>query len=720
MRTKIINPRAQGRESGCHFVALLNKLSQAAVVAVVIIFGFTTGARADHSPKVLVLHSYHQGFDWTDSIHKAVVDTLRTEVPNAEVFVEYMNTKRQPVEIMSSHLRDLYRRVYWNVRFDVIIATDNNALDFLLQYRDRLFRGVPVVFCGVNNVSEYVFAPDSGYTGVREDIDIASTIAVALKLHPETRTLAVVADDTETSLINVNAALNASSQFPGLGFELLTGLSKEELGARLQRLDDETLVLDIGFFRDSAGEAFSPRESIEFILSMSPRPVYTVWDFAMAPGAIGGKLMGGRLQGEKAAELAIRILRGEQARDLPILDSPAAYTFDYTGLDRFGISEWMLPEGAVVTGRPDTIYARYKRVIWLGSALFIVQMAIIALLLWNIARRRREESARKTAVTALSDTHRMFSLLLRHSPVYLFIKEMGATASRVVMASDNFREMIGLKGEDMVGKTMSELFPPEFAESVNSDDRLVISRGEVIKSEIQLDGRSYSSIRFPLVQSDKTLIAGYYIDITERKAYEKQLERIAHYDSLTGLPNRTLLSDRMHQAMSLARRRRQPLAVAYLDLDGFKTVNDMHGHEMGDKLLVALAKRMRQALREVDTLARLGGDEFVAVLFDLADVTACEPMLTRLLAAAAQPVMVGETALQVSASLGVAFFPLGEDIDADQLLRQADQAMYQAKLAGRNRYHVFDAEQDRSVRGRHESVERIRLALRNNEFVLHY
>lgn len=720
MHIRRVNPRAHGDQSVFNFVAVLKKFPAAAIVAVAVLFFAAAGARADHSPKVLVLHSYHQGFDWTDSIQKSVSETLAAKAPNAEVYVEYMNTKRQPIEIMSSHLRDLYRRVYWNVHFDVIIASDNNALDFLLQYRDRLFRGVPVVFCGVNNVSEYAFAPGSGYTGVREDIEIASTIAVALELHPETRSLAIVADDTETSLINVSAALHAASQFPKVQVELLSGLSAEELGSRLQRLNTETLVLNIGFFRDSEGRSFSPRESMEFILSRSQRPVYAVWDFAMAPGAMGGKLMGGRLQGEKAAELAVRILRGEKASDLPILDSPAAYTFDHTGLQRFGIRESMLPEESVVTGKPDTIYTRYKHYIWFGTALVLAQMAIIASLLTNIVRRRREEAARKTAVRALSDTNRMFSLLLRHSPVYLFIKEVGATGSRVVMASDNFREMIGVKGEDMVGKTMSELFPPEFAESVNADDALVVTRGKVQKTEIPLNGRSYSSIRFPLVQSDKTLIAGYYIDITERKAHERQLEHNAHYDSLTGLPNRTLLGERMHQAMTLSRRREQLMAVAYLDLDGFKTVNDTHGHETGDQLLVALAGRMRQALREVDTLARLGGDEFVAVLFGLADVTESDPMLRRLLAAAAQPVTIGELVLQVSASLGVTFYPQNEEVDADQLLRQADQAMYQAKLAGRNRYHLFDAEQDRSVRGRNESVERIRLALRNKEFVLHY
>ncbi|MDO8249534.1 MAG: EAL domain-containing protein [Rhodoferax sp.] len=211
-----------------------------------------------------------------------------------------------------------------------------------------------------------------------------------------------------------------------------------------------------------------------------------------------------------------------------------------------------------------------------------------------------------------------------------------------------------------------------------------------------------------------------FSDISALKAHQHQLEHIAHYDALTNLPNRVLLADRMHQAIAQTQRRGQLLAVAYLDLDGFKSINDHHGHEAGDQLLVALASRMKQALREGDTLARIGGDEFVAVLLDLPDVAASVPMLNRLLAAAAQPVHFGELVLQVSASLGVTFYPQAEDADADLLLRQADQAMYQAKLAGKNRYHVFDAEQDRSVRGHHESVERIRRALAEGEFVLHY
>ena len=211
-----------------------------------------------------------------------------------------------------------------------------------------------------------------------------------------------------------------------------------------------------------------------------------------------------------------------------------------------------------------------------------------------------------------------------------------------------------------------------------------------------------------------------FSDITLQKEHERQLEHIAHYDALTGLPNRVLLADRLHQAMAQARRHTRHLAVAYLDLDGFKAVNDHHGHAIGDQLLIVLANRLQQALREGDTFARLGGDEFVAVMADLASIEASAIMLTRLLTAALEPVHIGERVLQVSASIGVSFYPQGEEMDADQMLRQADLAMYQAKLAGKNRYHIFDADQDRNVRGHHESLERIRQALAASEFTLYY
>jgi diguanylate cyclase (GGDEF)-like protein/PAS domain S-box-containing protein len=206
-------------------------------------------------------------------------------------------------------------------------------------------------------------------------------------------------------------------------------------------------------------------------------------------------------------------------------------------------------------------------------------------------------------------------------------------------------------------------------------------------------------------------------DVSELKSQQAALARMAHFDMLTGLPNRVLLADRLQQAMAHAKRYRQRLAVVFLDLDGFKAVNDRHGHDAGDHLLVTVARRMKQALREGDSLARMGGDEFVAVLLDLEENS---PLFARLLAAVAEPVEFEGFELAVSASLGVAFYPQADEVDADQLLRQADQAMYQVKLKGKNGFVVFDAEQDRSVRGQHEELARLRRALVEREFVLHY
>ena len=213
---------------------------------------------------------------------------------------------------------------------------------------------------------------------------------------------------------------------------------------------------------------------------------------------------------------------------------------------------------------------------------------------------------------------------------------------------------------------------------------------------------------------------GLFADISAQKAHEAELEFLANHDTLTGLPNRNLLHDRLAQAMAQARRRGLAVAVAYVDLDGFKGINDLHGHETGDRLLQTLAAQMKASLRESDTIARLGGDEFVAVLVDLPGNQGFQPFIERLLAVVGSEIDVDGVGLRVSASIGVTLYPQEEVVDADQLLRQADLAMYEAKLAGKNRYHVFDAEQERSTRGRHQSVARLRRALLAGEFVLHY
>lgn len=212
---------------------------------------------------------------------------------------------------------------------------------------------------------------------------------------------------------------------------------------------------------------------------------------------------------------------------------------------------------------------------------------------------------------------------------------------------------------------------------------------------------------------------GVFSDISYLKEHEAELSRVANYDALTGIPNRRLFADRLRQAIVHAQRNNKMLAVCYIDLDGFKEVNDRLGHEAGDQLLVGITRRLQEVLRAGDTLARLGGDEFVVLFNELSQETECLRVLDRIMPSIATPMLINKQPAVVSASIGVTFYP-SDKVDGDTLLRHADQAMYVAKQDGKNRYHLYDAVHDQRVRALHESRRRILQGLENNEFELYY
>jgi diguanylate cyclase (GGDEF)-like protein len=200
--------------------------------------------------------------------------------------------------------------------------------------------------------------------------------------------------------------------------------------------------------------------------------------------------------------------------------------------------------------------------------------------------------------------------------------------------------------------------------------------------------------------------------LTVHKAHES-----AHYDPLTGLPNRNLLADRIEQAVTKSLRNDKYVVIAFIDLDGFKAVNDRHGHNIGDELLKKIANQLKQVLREGDTLSRFGGDEFVAVIDNLSNLGESDSIVSRMLESASVTFVVQGKLMKISASIGITFYPL-DSASPDQLLRHADQAMYIAKQQGKNRSRVFDIEKDVAVKHRNEELKRIAQALKNDEFLL--
>jgi diguanylate cyclase (GGDEF)-like protein/PAS domain S-box-containing protein len=296
----------------------------------------------------------------------------------------------------------------------------------------------------------------------------------------------------------------------------------------------------------------------------------------------------------------------------------------------------------------------------------------------------------------------------------------------IVDVNQTFTQLTGYLREEVIGKNPRMLSSGrQSSEFYKAMWRSLLEKGhwygEVWNrrktGEVFAEMLTIGAVRNSLGQVENYV--ALFTDITLMKQHQDQLEHVAHFDALTNLPNRVLLADRLQQAIVQCERRNKSIAVAFIDLDEFKSINDRFGHGVGDELLIQLSRGMKDALRDGDTLSRIGGDEFVAVLVDLDSPSDWEQVVNRLLTAAAANVSVQGLELQVSASMGVTVYP-GDGGDADQLLRHADQAMYLAKQAGRNRYHIFDVEHDSSMRGLHESLERIRLALAQREFILHY
>ncbi|MFN3881764.1 MAG: EAL domain-containing protein [Nitrincola lacisaponensis] len=308
------------------------------------------------------------------------------------------------------------------------------------------------------------------------------------------------------------------------------------------------------------------------------------------------------------------------------------------------------------------------------------------------------------------------------------IAVQGYDAKRRVFLWNRASELLyGFSQQEALGQRLEDLIiPPEDREAViAAHERWLHQDDEIPSGELTLLHKTGSRLRVfsshvmhTSILGDKELYC-VDVDLTPLKKAQYDLEKLAHFDALTGLPNRILLSDRLNQMISLSHRTEQLVAVAYLDLDGFKQINDSHGHAMGDRVLQQLSDLMKQSLREEDTLARIGGDEFVAVLGGLNQLQDCEPVLKRLLTAASTVLQLDGQNFRISASIGVTIYPL-DDAEPDQLMRHADQAMYLAKQAGKDRYQLFDIQLETEIRLKQQALKAISTGLQQGEFELHY
>ncbi|MBU1238054.1 MAG: EAL domain-containing protein [Gammaproteobacteria bacterium] len=325
----------------------------------------------------------------------------------------------------------------------------------------------------------------------------------------------------------------------------------------------------------------------------------------------------------------------------------------------------------------------------------------------------------------LVNSEAKFSAMFRLTPEPMALTRLSDGV--ILDVNGSYAEFLGYQPEEIVGRSTR---PEDLGIWLEAEHRRqwakrIESDGEVLGYEAPLRrkdgsiGTALLSGKAVDIGDEKCVIVNFH-DVTEQKQHAEHLEQIAQHDSLTGLPNRLLLSDRLRQAVVRSEREATRVAVCYLDLDGFKAINDELGHQAGDQVLMDVATRLSTTVRGGDTVARLGGDEFVILLSDLASDEECHLVLERMLqACSASHVLGDKTASGISASIGVTVFP-SDKADPDTLIRHADHAMYVAKQTGKNRYQMFDTRLEQRIAARQQTLQQLAGALKAGQFQLHY
>ncbi|PSF13798.1 putative bifunctional diguanylate cyclase/phosphodiesterase [Marinobacter shengliensis] len=326
----------------------------------------------------------------------------------------------------------------------------------------------------------------------------------------------------------------------------------------------------------------------------------------------------------------------------------------------------------------------------------------------NISDRKNSERGLRIAASVFDRSHEAIVITDHFNRII----DVNPAFSRITGYSR--QEVLGLNPSILSSGRHSREYYHSMWTSIEKNDHW---RGEVWNR--RKNGEEYVELlsisRVHLEEPGRYYHVAAFSDITALKNHAKELDRAANYDDLTGLPNRQLLEERLRSARTHADRQKRVLSICYLDLDGFKAINDQLGHDTGNQALRATAERLTRNLRSGDTIARIGGDEFVLLL----QSDSPEPVYSRILASVSEPLQIGGHTVNLTASLGVTLYP-EDDTDAEGLIRHADQAMYAAKEKGRNQFHIFDPGLDAHRRQRRDQLMQISQALENEEFELYF
>jgi diguanylate cyclase (GGDEF)-like protein/PAS domain S-box-containing protein len=360
------------------------------------------------------------------------------------------------------------------------------------------------------------------------------------------------------------------------------------------------------------------------------------------------------------------------------------------------------------------------KISWVSIASGLLVILATSWLLYLLIKEKLETARRAQQQLRLRD------LAIEASVNAIIITDHTAPDQPIVYVNPAFEQITGYTSSEALGKNCRFLQGTDVEQPDIEAIRTALRENREGRATLRNYRKSgelfWNDLHIAPVRNERgevTHYIGIQNDITESRRYQEELEHQANFDTLTGLPNRNLLHDRLKQAVVYARRYNKPMAVAFIDLDNFKLVNDSLGHSAGDRLLTTVADRLKTTVRTSDTAARLSGDEFVLILFDQADDATIQNTMQRILNEVSLPCRLEDRDFYVSCSIGYSMFPKDGETD-EALLKNADAAMYHAKEAGRNNFQAYTPDMETKATERLEISGDLRLALENNEFHLCY
>lgn len=569
-------------------------------------------SKVEQEKHVLVLNSYHRGFKCTDDTVASFLETLEnlSQEHKYAFYIEYLDWKKYPTQKNIENMYANLRYKYGSKPIDLIVATDDKALELAIDYREEQFKNIPIVFTGVSQDSFKLLSDNQeNITGVIENIDLEPTIQIAKLLNPDFNKIYTIHDFTESGIaMNKDVSSTVKSIDSSINCIALPPMAVDDIIASVKELPSDSIVLITTFYRDAQGLIVENSEFASLISKYSNVPVFSLYDFYLGYGVIGGAVLQGSKQGELAAKLANDYFDDKNLKSLtPVVDPKTEVIVDYHEITKYKVDINKLPKDTVILNKPLSFKESNPEAYYLVMTVIFLLIILVLSLIYYTRRLIRTKRQLESQNEELHDLYEQI----------------------------------------------------------------------------------YNS--------------------------EEELKNLVYFDSLTKLPNRIALTNDIQEHVK--QQESITAALMIIDIDNFKYINDTLGHHFGDEFLIEIAKIFLNLSSQSIRVYRIGGDEFAFLV--TASMPQIEIAAQEIMNCFHKPIYMDKIKIHTTLSMGIAVYPFaGKTVQ--QLLKNADIAMYEAKQRGKERYVFFDDVMNYRIIEKTKIEHNLQFALDNKEFMLYF